>query len=154
MPRRRAGEPSARCRRVLSTRVCRPAAVAVWRARRAHATCVGAVRVDRGNKQQLKLIFETEDGEQGVHWIELPSGKLTDGCKYMRAAAIALGYKPKSGQPLHPTNVFVEKTFRVFAGWRRTPIGGGKPDDRLALTGPKDKGDFLRVHELIELLTP
>jgi hypothetical protein len=113
------------------------------------ATCTQARVGKVGNKVQVKLTFETDDGQLGNHWIEIPE-QLTTNCKYMREVRVALGRDPKPGAPIHPGTVFEGKTFRVDVGWRKSR--GKEMGDALAAEGPKDAKDFLRVHDLLERL--
>jgi len=134
-----------------------------------NALCIATEVKKRGRNFQLILTLETDDGETGRMWVQLPEPKakgssLTPTCRYMRLVRIALGTTPNENTPLHPANVFEGKRFRVFVGWRKskTEDGGHAEtgdkgrhttyDDNLALEGPKGKGDFLRVHDLLELL--
>jgi hypothetical protein len=102
----------------------------------------------RGNKTQCTLTFETVDGQLGRMWVQLQY-PLTSTCRYMRLVRLALGGDPKSGAPIHPKNVFDSKRFRVLVGWRTD-----HHDPESTKTGPKDRRDFLRVHDLVELVQP
>lgn len=122
------------------------------------AECVAAIVQKRGNKRQLVLSFETDDGEVGRMWVDIPE-LLTPTCRFMRLVTLALGAPPAAGTPIHPQSdgLFRGQRFRVAVGWRksvREPNGKQKFDDSLAAVGPKDPRDFLRVHDLLERLDP
>lgn len=118
------------------------------------ATCTGVEVRRRGNKWQAILTFDTEAQEVGRLWVELPE-PLRPGCRYLRLVSLVLGREPEPGAPIHPGNVFVGKKFMVFVGWRKSqrPAKGKQIfRDDLAFTGPKDPGDFLRIHDLIQVI--
>jgi hypothetical protein len=122
------------------------------------AECVGAHVQRRGNKTQLVLTLDTEDGQVGRMWIDVPN-PLTSTCRFMRLVTLALGRPPAAGEPIHPESdsLFRGRRFRVIVGWRKSQLDGrGKHrfDEALALEGPKDSADFLRVHDLLERLDP
>ncbi len=122
------------------------------------ATCVDAVQQQRGRARQLVLTFDTDDGQFGRMWIDIPA-VLTPMCRFIRLVAVALGGPPAAGTPIHPESdgLFKGRRFRVFVGWRksrREPGGRQKFDDSLAAEGPKDPSDFLRIHDLLERLDP
>jgi len=122
------------------------------------AECVEACVQRRGNKTQLVLTLDTDDGQVGRMWVDIPS-PLTSTCRFMRLLTLARGAPPTAGEPIHPESdgVFRGKRFRVVVGWRksqREPNGRQKFDDSLAEVGPKDRQDFLRVHDLLERLDP
>lgn len=121
------------------------------------ALCVAARVMQRGTKTQV--VFTFEFGEREIQtanmWVEVPT-PLTQGCRYMRLVRLALGEDPRAGTPLNPANVFVDKTFRVRVGYRKTaePRGrGGKGATEELAQRRKDDRDFLRVHDLIEVLS-
>lgn len=116
------------------------------------ATCTRAELIDRGKKRQALLTFETDAGEFGRMWFEIPDC-VTPTCRYVRAVACALGRSLRAGEPIHPGSVFPERRFRVQVGYRRTelPRGKGRAGDDLARR-KKDEADFLRVIEILELL--
>jgi hypothetical protein len=114
------------------------------------AECVATETKRRGTKWQLTLTFETDEGETGRMWCELPE-PLTPTCRYMRLVRRALGCEPRADTPIHPNNVFKGKRFTVMVGWRKSSQddrGKHRFDEALALKGPKDSHDFLRVHDL------
>lgn len=118
------------------------------------ATCIGAEEKWRGDKHHLHLHFETEEGELGRMWVQLPPLKPTPTCRYMRLVTVARGGSaPEPGTPVHPENEFVGKRFMVNVGWRKSPRPGGgqKCDDRLS-EQKKDARDFLRIHDLLEVI--
>jgi hypothetical protein len=122
------------------------------------AECVDARVQRRGNKTQLVLTLDTEDGQVGHMWIDIPQ-PLTSTCRYVRLATLALGRTPLAGEPIHPESagLFRGKRFRVMVGWRkseRDARGKHRFDEALALEGPKDSRDFLRVHDLLERVDP
>jgi hypothetical protein len=119
------------------------------------AECVGVETKVRGNKCQVWLTFETEDGETARMWVEVPE-RLTPTCRYMRLVRLALGRETRQGEPIHPRNVFEGRRFRIVVGWRKSRDARGKGgfDEALAESGPKDPSDFLRIHELAERLDP
>lgn len=120
------------------------------------ATCVEAKAIRRGRSHQVVLFFESEDGQVARMYIALPEdGRLTSTCRYARLVRLALGRDPVAGKPVHPGNIFVDKTFRVDVGFRKTEHAKGKggKSDELSLER-KDAADFLRIHDLLELLDP
>ena len=119
------------------------------------AECVAIETKRRGNKCQVWFTFETEDGETGRMWVEVPE-RLTPTCRYMRLVRLALGREPRQGEPIHPANVFKDRRFRIVVGWRKSHGARGKGgfDEALAQNGPKDQSDFLRIHDLAELVDP
>lgn len=122
------------------------------------AICVDARLQSRGRATQLLLTFETDDGQVGRMWIDIPA-PLTSTSRFMRLVTLALGSPPVAGSPIHPESdgVFRGRRFRVVVGWRksqREPNGKQKFDDSLATVGPKDRSDFLRIHDLLERLDP
>jgi hypothetical protein len=112
------------------------------------ADCIDAEVKQRGNKTQCVLTFETLDGQVGRMWVQVQS-PLTSTCRYLRLVRLALGSDPTSGVPIHPKSVFDGKRFRVAVGWRTD-----NDDPESVKTGPKDRKDFLRVHDLLERLDP
>jgi hypothetical protein len=122
------------------------------------AECVDAHVQRRGNKTQLVLTLDTEDGQVGRMWIDVPK-PLTSTCRFMRLVTLALGRPPAAGEPIHPESdsLFRGRRFRVIVGWResqRDARGKHRFDEALALEGPKDSGDFLRVHDLLARVDP
>lgn len=122
------------------------------------AECVDARLQRRGNKTQLVLTFDTDDGQVGRMWIDIPT-PLTSTCRFMRLVTLALGAPPAAGKPIHPESdgLFRGKRFSLVVGWRKSQRDAGgkqKFDDSLATVGPKDPSDFLRIHEILERLDP
>ncbi len=113
------------------------------------AVCIKAEHKPRGNKQQVILTFETDDGEVGRLWVQVQQ-PLTSTCRYMRLVSLALGHEPKPDTPVHPGTVFEGKRFRVFVGWR---TDNNDPETRnYPKTVEGKPPDFLRVHDLLERL--
>jgi len=122
------------------------------------AECVDARVQRRGNKTQVVLTLDTDDGQVGRMWIDVPE-PLTSTCRYMRLVTLALGRPPAAGEPIHPESqgLFHGRRFRVLVGWRksqRDARGKHRFDEALALEGPKDPGHFLRVHDLLARVDP
>lgn len=116
------------------------------------AECVEAHLASRGNKQQGLLTLRFENGETGNLWVEVPS-PLKAGCRYMRLTRIALGRAPEVGEPIDPGPVFEGKRFVVSVGYRKSKDAkgkGGLSEDFAQRC--KDEHDFLRVHDLVELV--
>ncbi len=85
------------------------------------AECVEARVQRRGNKTQLVLTFDTDDGQVGRMWIDIPT-PLTSTCRFMRLVTLALGAPPAAGKPIHPQSdgIFRGKRFRMVVGWRKS----------------------------------
>lgn len=118
--------------------------------------CVG-VSVKRGRRPIATLVFEEIDtGHVARKWMEIPA-PMTRGSKFWRSVVIALGAEPDAGVQLDLHKVFVGKVFKVRVGFRKTPNAGrdgrSKASNALADT-KKGPDDFLRVHDLLEVVTP
>lgn len=116
-------------------------------------TIISARMIQRGGKTTVMLAAVTDAGEPVRMYAPVPQ-PLVPGCRYLELAAVALGRAPERGTSLDPQALFVGKRFRAFIGWRKSkhPKGEGEKADHLALEGPKDTKDYMRIHTLLSRL--
>jgi len=122
-----------------------------------YVCCCESVRDEKkGNTRQAIMLFRVLDGQHsgtGLRmWLTIPEidGLVSQGTRYARQCALALGCELEPGDPLEPEAIFPGKTFLCFVGYRKTLKMGGPATEQNA-QHRKDARDFLRIHELLEL---
>lgn len=117
--------------------------------------CTGAGADEKGRPiLTFRVLDEPHTGTALRKWLAIhhTNGEIRPGTPYAKLCALALGRDPEPDDILEPSEIFRGKNFLAFVGWRMTekPRGGTASSD-LALRR-KDDRDFLRVHELLQLL--
>jgi hypothetical protein len=121
------------------------------------ANCAGGKIITKGRNNIVMLEFSVIEGSHAGtglrQWISLPDvdGVVSVGSRYARQCAIALGREIEPGDDLDPAAIFRTKTFVIEVGYRKTLKIGGTATDANA-QNRKDAKDFLRVHEIIEMV--
>jgi hypothetical protein len=80
------------------------------------------------------------------------NGEIRPGSAYARLCEFALEREIEPDETIEPNDIFKGKVFLAFVGWRKTDKPrGGTSIDANALRR-KDDRDFLRIHELLEVV--
>jgi len=117
--------------------------------------CQGAGADEKGKPMLLfRMIDPPHAGTALRKWLNISHviGEIRPGSSYAKLCELAVGRELEPDESLEPNDIFRGKIFLAFVGWRKTDKHrGGQFRDDNALHR-KDDRDFLRVHELIEVI--
>jgi hypothetical protein len=118
--------------------------------------CQGAGADEKGKPILLfRIIDPPYTGVALRKWLSIThvNGEVRPGSTYAKLCELALGREPEPDESLEPNDVFKGKVFLAFVGWRKTDKPrGGQFSEENALRR-KDDRDFLRVHDLLEIIS-
>jgi hypothetical protein len=102
---------------------------------------------------QFRVIEGPHTGTALRQWLPAAEGGIVAPLgRYAKHCALALGRELTADEDLDPAKIFVGRIFQALIGFRKTERRrGGMASDSNA-GHKKDDSDYLRVHELIELV--
>jgi hypothetical protein len=116
----------------------------------------GAGADEKGKPLLLfRMIDPPHTGTALRKWLSIThiNGEVRPGSAYAKLCELALGREPEPDETLEPNDVFRGKVFLAFVGWRKTDKPrGGQFSEENALRR-KDDRDFLRVHDVLEVVS-
>jgi hypothetical protein len=118
--------------------------------------CEGAKVATLYGKPTAVVSFRVAEGQffgvslRAFFGIDLNGETTAAGCRYNQLCEIALGRPIEPGDDLHPSRVFIGKTFRVLARYRSA--SSGKKRESQDPTVKKDPSDTQRVGTILKLL--